>query len=141
MRKNPLRTKSQEDYNNLNRKYPKLKFNLVDKPDKKDIDFKAKFSVLPSNFKPKFPKKVNSFLNLNNNLHKLGTNKSNKLMKQLSKASENDIPLAKSSLNVKNNLLTKTFIEKAKLAKTKSVYDTNDFNNPFKKTTLKKNKK
>ena len=140
MRKNPLRTKSQDDYNNLNRKYPKLKFNLVDKPDKKDIDFKAKFSVLPSNFKPKFPKKVNSFLNLNNNLHKLGTNKSNKLMKQLSKASENDIPLAKSSLNVKNNLLTKTFIEKAKLAKTKSVYDTNDFNNPFKKTTLKKTK-
>ena len=137
MRKNPLRTKSQGDYINPNKKYPKVAFNLVDKPDKKDLDIKIKHSVLPLNFNPKFPKKVNSFLNLHNNLHR---NESKKLMKQLSEASENDIPLAKSSLNVKNNLLTKTFVEKAKIAKTKSVYDTNDFNNPFKKTTLKKTK-
>ena len=71
MRKNPLRTKSQGDYINPNKKYPKVAFNLVDKPDKKDLDVKIKHSVLPLNFNPKFPKKVNSFLNLHNNLHNL----------------------------------------------------------------------
>ena len=70
MRKNPLRTKSQDDYINQNKKYPKVTFNLVDKPDKKDLDVKIKHSVLPLNFNPKFPKKVNSFLNLHNNLHR-----------------------------------------------------------------------
>ena len=117
---------SLEDNNSVNNKennhkeYPKVTFNFIEKSTKKDLDKRIKQSMVSSNAKNKnFPNKVNSFLNTNTK------EQPKKLLKQLSKAnlSIDGVPVAKSSLNIKNNLVTKTFITNAKIAKTKSHYE------------------
>ena len=144
MKGRTIRTLSQNDYTNSkennNRHYPKVTFNLLDKPNSKELDIKAKYSMLPSNPKLKnFPRKVNSFLNLHYN----NINEPKKLLKKLTTKANLEIdgvPTAKSSLNVKNNLITKSFIAKAKLNKTKSQYEPIENNEQNKKNNLKQTK-
>ena len=78
--------------------------------------------------------KVNSRLNSNNHEPK-------EKLKKLSKSHLNlyDAPSSKSSLNLLNNLPT-TLITKAKLAKTKSQYETNNDSNFHKKTKMQQTK-
>lgn len=69
MKGNLNRTLSQNDATNdkenIHKKNPKVKFNLLDWPNNKDIDLKNKFSVIPLNPKSKnLPRKVNSFYNI-----------------------------------------------------------------------------
>ena len=133
----------------LHHEYPKVTFNLLDLPNKKTLkSLKTKATM-------KSPK--------NNNLTILKTIKSvkssytrpkpsprrsnhlepKKTVKKKSKSNynfEEDVPLSKSSLNIKNNLVTKTFITKAKIAKTKSHYDTNSNQNQNKQSKLKQTK-
>ena len=134
---------SLEDSNNVinkeknHNKYPKITFNLLEKSTRKDFDKKIKQSMVSSNSKSKnFPNKVNSFLNNNNN------EQPKKSLKKLSKAnlSIDGVPVAKSSLNIKNNLVTKTFITNAKIAKTKSHYESNNNHNPHKRSKLEQTK-
>jgi hypothetical protein len=133
----------------LHHEYPKVTFNLLDLPNKKTLkSLKTKATM-------KSPK--------NNNLTILKTKKSvkssytrpkpsprrsnhlepKKTVKKKSKSNynfEEDVPLSKSSLNIKNNLVTKSFITKAKIAKTKSHYDTNSNQNQNKQSKLKQTK-
>ena len=134
---------SLEDSNNVinkeknHNKYPKITFNLLEKSTRKDFDKKIKQSMVSSNSKSKnFPNKVNSFLNNNNN------EQPKKSLKKLSKAnlSIDGVPVAKSSLNIKNNLVTKTFITNAKIAKTKSHYESNNNHNPHKRSKFEQTK-
>ena len=125
MKGNPNRTLSQNSPSkakeNMHKKYPKVTFNLLDKPANKDLDFKNKLSVI--NFKSHYLlRKVSSNLNNNSNNNNNNSNNhdSKKILTKLSKNNlEYDPAFAKSSRNIKNNLLTKTFIAKAKIAKTK----------------------
>ena len=143
MRKNPLRTRSENDYagakEKIYNKYPKVTFNLLDKSNNQEFDTKMKSTILSSNLRAfKFPKKVNSFLNLKNNLKK----EPKKLLKKLTKANEIDgVPVSKSSLNIKNSLATKTFEEKEIIAKTKSYYYSNTNNNNNNNNNVNPNQK
>ena len=138
MKGNPNRTLSQnapsKTKENMHKKYPKVTFNLLDKPANKDSDFKNnKLSVI--NFKSQnLLRKVSSNLNNNNNNNNNHNNnhlkEPKKILKKLSQNNlEYDSQFAKSSGNIKNNLLTKTFITKAKIAKTKSQYESNNNQN------------
>ena len=149
MKGNPNRTLSQnapsKTKENMHKKYPKVTFNLLDKPANKDSDFKNnKLSVI--NFKSQnLLRKVSSNLNNNNNNNNNHNNnhlkEPKKILKKLSQNNlEYDSQFAKSSLNIKNNLLTKTFIAKAKIAKTKSQYESNNNKNKEQKYKLEQTK-
>ena len=117
---------SLEDSNNVINKeknhneYPKITFNLLEKSTRKDFDKKIKQSMVSSNSKSKnFPNKVNSFLNNNNN-----NEQPKKLLKKLSKAnlSIDGVPVAKSSLNIKNNLVILLYFMLSLFALFDSIY-------------------
>ena len=132
----------------LNLEYPKVKFNLLDLPNKKDL--------------PKLKTKNTMNSPKNKNLTILKTKKSVKSSYTKSKQSskkanypepkkavkrksnpyiiEEDNPLSKSTLNTKNNLVTKSFITNAKIAKTKSQYETNSNQNSHKHPRLRQTK-
>ena len=103
---------------NIHDEYQKVTFNLVEKSTKKDLDKKAKQSMMSSKgISKNFPSKANSFLNINNN------ESLKKLLIKLSKVNLNidEVPVTKSSHNIKNNLVMKTLITKTKIAKTKLI--------------------
>ena len=132
----------------LNLEYPKVKFNFLDLPNKKDF--------------PKLKTKNTMNSPKNKNLTILKTKKSVKSSYTKSKQSskkanypepkkavkrksnpyiiEEDNPLSKSTLNTKNNLVTKSFITNAKIAKTKSQYETNSNQNSHKHPRLRQTK-
>ena len=132
----------------LNLEYPKVKFNLLDLPNKKDL--------------PKLKTKNTMNSPQNNNLTILKTKKSVKSSYTKSKQSskkayypepkkavkrksnpyiiEEDNPLSKSTLNTKNNLVTKTFITNAKITKTKSQYEISSNQNSHKHPRLRQTK-
>ena len=132
----------------LNLEYPKVKFNLLDLPNKKDL--------------PKLKTKNTMNSPQNNNLTILKTKKSVKSSYTKSKQSskkayypepkkavkrksnpyiiEEDNPLSKSTLNTKNNLVTKTFITNAKITKTKSHYEISSNQNSHKHPGLRQTK-
>lgn len=113
----------------------KLTVNSMHKNKINLTTLKSKLSVKSSKHKTKNNlAKVNSRLNSNNHEPK-------EKLKKLSKSHLNlyDAPSSKSSLNLLNNLPT-TFITKAKLAKTKSQYETNNDSNFHKKTKMQQTK-
>ena len=132
----------------LNLEYPKVKFNLLDLPNKKDL--------------PKLKTKNTMNSPQNKNLTILKTKKSVKSSYTKSKQSskkanypepkkavkrksnpyiiEEDNPLSKSTLNTKNNLVTKSFITNAKITKTKSQYETTSNQNSYKHPRLRQTK-
>ena len=132
----------------LNLEYPKVKFNFLDLPNKKDFPklktkntmnspknknltiLKTKKSVKSSYTKSKQSSKKANYLEPK----KAVKRKSNPYI------NEEDNPLSKSTLNTKNNLVTKSFITNAKIAKTKSQYETNSNQNSHKHPRLRQTK-
>ena len=113
----------------------KLSVNSMHKKKVNLTTLKSKLSVTSSKQKTKnYLRKVNSRLNSNNHEPK-------EKLKKLSKSHLNlyDIPSSKSSLNVLNNI-SATFITKARIAKTKSQYETNNESNLHKKTKMQQTK-
>ena len=114
----------------INFEYPKVTCNLLEDSNKIDFDKRTKISKSSSNRKSKNSPPLSNY------------NESKKKMTKLSKANlELDgLLIAKSSHNIKNNLVTKTFIQKAKIAKTKSNYESNNNQNSHKRSKLEKTK-
>ena len=138
-----------KENNHLHHENPKVRFNLLDLPNKKGLhSIKTKVSM-------KSPKNKNNLTILKTKKSVRSTYTKSKpsprranhleAKKTVKKKSNpyltlEDIPVSKSSLNIKNNLVTKTFIQKAKLAKTKSQYESNNNQNQNKHSKLKQTK-
>ena len=126
---------------NINHKeYPKMKVTFLDiRSNKKDFGLKTKLSVRSLKSTNTKLKKNPSRVNFVNNVNKEPKRKYNKLTNL--NLNYNDIPLAKSSLNINKNLLdNKTIISKGRLAKTKSQYDSNNNRGHHKANNLEQTK-
>ena len=129
---------------------PKVKFNLLDLPNKKDLflsPLKTKISMNSPKNNDLTILKTKKSVKSSYTKSKPSPRRSNHLeqKKSVKKKSNPSInveenPLSKSTLNIKNNLITKSFIAKAKIAKTKSHYESNNNQNANKHQKLKQTK-
>ena len=137
-----------KENNHPHHEHPKVKFNFLDLPTKKDLSpLKTKFSMKSPKNNDLTILKTKKSLKSSYTKSKPSPRRSNHLeQKKTVKKKSNqylnveEVPLSKSTLNIKNNLMPKTFIIKAKIAKTKSHYESNNNQNANKHPKLKQTK-